>query len=90
MTGTGARAVGRLGFLAARVARHPQAEQEDQGHPRALLSAFCERTGTDSLFQMSATINQAQFSNYYGGAPCIEIPGFVLAVSLLQCPDWLS
>lgn len=25
---------------------------------------------------MSATINQAQFSNYYGGAPCIEIPGF--------------
>lgn len=26
---------------------------------------------------MSATINQAQFSNYYGGAPCIEIPGFV-------------
>lgn len=25
--------------------------------------------------QMSATINQAQFSDYFGGAPCIEIPG---------------
>lgn len=25
---------------------------------------------------MSATINQAQFSDYFGGAPCIEIPGF--------------
>lgn len=25
---------------------------------------------------MSATINQAQFSNYFGGAPCVEIAGF--------------
>lgn len=25
---------------------------------------------------MSATLNQAQFSSYFGGAPCIEIPGF--------------
>jgi ATP-dependent RNA helicase DHX57 len=31
---------------------------------------------------MSATINQEQFSNYFGGAPCIEIPG--CADSLLR------
>lgn len=27
------------------------------------------------LSQMSATINQKQFSDYFGGAPVVEIPG---------------
>jgi hypothetical protein len=34
-------------------------------------------TGLARRTQMSATINQAQFSDYFGGAPCIEIPGCV-------------
>lgn len=29
---------------------------------------------------MSATINQAQFSDYFGGAPCINIAGFAYPV----------
>lgn len=35
---------------------------------------------------MSATINQAQFSDYFGGAPCIEIPGYVSAGSHSYSP----
>ena len=32
---------------------------------------------------MSATINQKQFSDYFGGAPVIEIPGSVPSISRL-------
>jgi len=38
---------------------------------------MCELTLVVSqVILMSATINQEQFINYFGGAPAIEIPGF--------------
>ncbi|KDE07309.1 hypothetical protein MVLG_02355 [Microbotryum lychnidis-dioicae p1A1 Lamole] len=56
----------------------------DEVHERSVDSDFLllelrdllKRNTKIKVVLMSATINQKQFSDYYGGAPCIEIPGF--------------
>ncbi|SCV74256.1 BQ2448_6688 [Microbotryum intermedium] len=56
----------------------------DEVHERSVDSDFLllelrdllKRNLKIKVVLMSATINQKQFSDYYGGAPCIEIPGF--------------
>ncbi|KAL8279337.1 hypothetical protein RQP46_008374 [Phenoliferia psychrophenolica] len=53
----------------------------DEVHERSVDSDFLLLELRDILkrnmqIKMSATINQAQFSDYYGGAPCVEIPGY--------------
>ncbi|KAM0754112.1 P-loop containing nucleoside triphosphate hydrolase protein [Meredithblackwellia eburnea MCA 4105] len=56
----------------------------DEVHERSVDSDFLllelrdilKRNKNIKVILMSATINQAQFSEYFGGAPCIEIPGF--------------
>ncbi|GAA5824016.1 hypothetical protein JCM3770_004992 [Rhodotorula araucariae] len=56
----------------------------DEVHERSVDSDFLllelrdilRRNPTIKVILMSATINQKQFSDYFGGAPVIEIPGF--------------
>ncbi|GAA6000137.1 hypothetical protein JCM10207_007874 [Rhodosporidiobolus poonsookiae] len=56
----------------------------DEVHERSVDSDFLllelrdilKRNPNIKIILMSATINQQQFSDYFGGAPCIEIPGF--------------
>ncbi|GAA5924499.1 hypothetical protein JCM10213_004592 [Rhodosporidiobolus nylandii] len=56
----------------------------DEVHERSVDSDFLllelrdilQRNPNIKIILMSATINQAQFSNYFGSAPVIEIPGF--------------
>ncbi|KAK4053504.1 putative ATP-dependent RNA helicase ucp12 [Microbotryomycetes sp. JL201] len=56
----------------------------DEVHERSVDSDFLllelreilRRNSSIKVILMSATINQRQFSDYFGGAPCIEIPGF--------------
>ncbi|GAA5907364.1 hypothetical protein JCM6882_002817 [Rhodosporidiobolus microsporus] len=56
----------------------------DEVHERSVDSDFLllelrdilQRNPRIKVILMSATINKEQFSNYFGGAPVIEIPGF--------------
>ena len=56
----------------------------DEVHERSVDSDFLllelrdilARNPTIKVILMSATINQKQFSDYFGGAPAVEIPGF--------------
>ncbi|GAA5963647.1 hypothetical protein JCM21900_000208 [Sporobolomyces salmonicolor] len=56
----------------------------DEVHERSVDSDFLllelrdilQRNPKIKVILMSATINQKQFSDYFGGAPTIEIPGF--------------
>ncbi|GAA5974236.1 hypothetical protein JCM11641_003345 [Rhodosporidiobolus odoratus] len=56
----------------------------DEVHERSVDSDFLllelreilQRNPKIKIILMSATINQKQFSDYFGGAPVIEIPGF--------------
>lgn len=48
-------------------------------HPYTLLHL--------QVILMSATINSARFSEYFGGAPVLEIPGFTYPVTDMYCED---
>lgn len=45
-----------------------------------LLRTACKANSKLKLVVMSATINASMFSEYFGGAPIIEIPGFTYPV----------
>ncbi|GAA5821485.1 hypothetical protein JCM11251_004646 [Rhodosporidiobolus azoricus] len=61
----------------------------DEVHERSVDSDFLllelrdilQRNPKIKVILMSATINKKQFSNYFGGAPVIEIPGFTHPVT---------
>ncbi|GAA5855860.1 hypothetical protein JCM8547_000389 [Rhodosporidiobolus lusitaniae] len=61
----------------------------DEVHERSVDSDFLllelreilKRNSKIKIILMSATINQKQFSDYFGGAPVIEIPGFTHSVT---------
>ena len=37
------------------------------------------------LVLMSATVNEAAFSAYFGNCPTLQIPGFTFSVKVLPC-----
>ncbi|KAG0667481.1 hypothetical protein C6P46_000012 [Rhodotorula mucilaginosa] len=69
----------------------------DEVHERSVDSDFLllelrdilERNPNIKVILMSATINQQQFSDYFGGAPCIEIPGFTHPVQDFYLESYL-
>lgn len=54
------------------------------------LRELLKRNHTIKVILMSATINQATFVDYFGGAPVIEIPGFTHPVQDLYVPIQFS
>ncbi|KAM0788551.1 hypothetical protein ACM66B_001677 [Microbotryomycetes sp. NB124-2] len=70
----------------------------DEVHERSVDSDFLllelrdilRRNPNIKVVLMSATINQQQFSDYFGGAPCIEIPGFTHPVQDSYLEDFIS
>ncbi|KWU44126.1 P-loop containing nucleoside triphosphate hydrolase protein [Rhodotorula sp. JG-1b] len=69
----------------------------DEVHERSVDSDFLllelrdilKRNPNIKVILMSATINQQQFSDYFGGAPCIEIPGFTHPVQDFYLESYL-
>ncbi|GAA5976414.1 hypothetical protein JCM10908_005491 [Rhodotorula pacifica] len=69
----------------------------DEVHERSVDSDFLllelrdilQRNPNIKVILMSATINQQQFSDYFGGAPCIEIPGFTHPVQDFYLESYL-
>ncbi|GAA5862622.1 hypothetical protein JCM3774_001080 [Rhodotorula dairenensis] len=69
----------------------------DEVHERSVDSDFLllelrdilHRNPNIKVILMSATINQQQFSDYFGGAPCIEIPGFTHPVQDFYLESYL-
>ncbi|GJN87301.1 hypothetical protein Rhopal_000249-T1 [Rhodotorula paludigena] len=69
----------------------------DEVHERSVDSDFLllelrdilRRNPNIKIVLMSATINQQQFSDYFGGAPCIEIPGFTHPVQDFYLESYL-
>ncbi|BGP23231.1 Putative ATP-dependent RNA helicase ucp12 [Rhodotorula toruloides] len=69
----------------------------DEVHERSVDSDFLllelrsilTRNPNLKVVLMSATINQQQFSHYFGGAPCIEIPGFTHPVQDFYLESYL-
>ncbi|GAA5892974.1 hypothetical protein JCM8208_004140 [Rhodotorula glutinis] len=69
----------------------------DEVHERSVDSDFlllelCDilrRNPTIKVILMSATINQKQFSDYFNGAPVIEIPGFTHPVEDFYLEEYL-
>lgn len=54
------------------------------------LREVLKRNPTLKVILMSATINQEQFINYFGGAPAIEIPGFTHPVQDFYMEDYIA
>lgn len=54
------------------------------------LRELLDRNSEIRIVLMSATINQKTFTDYFGGAPVVEIPGFTHPVQDLFVPSQLS
>ncbi|TNY18898.1 P-loop containing nucleoside triphosphate hydrolase protein [Rhodotorula diobovata] len=69
----------------------------DEVHERSVDSDFLllelrdilRRNPSIKVVLMSATINQKQFSDYFGGAPVVEIPGFTHPVRDFYLEEYL-